>query len=320
MRHSENSSCAPDGPRNHDSGMHGSRFLRHLQPKESISHSQSDYSDKNEQTFPNIDGFVVVAEAMGTSELCSDCMGEAPPASEPRIVDGKMENNSANRFLDPNCHFQESLSQGRDLGFCTICSGRSSAHLLHEHVGRCSHEDSKLIGQKARAACPIYLQTVMQFLDPILGISSAPVDLVNILRFVRKIGDYETVVVSGIAPRAPHHLSFDDDSAAVRPFACRIAGLAKEGFGFACLTRFHAHFSHQAAGSLFQSGVAGHAHQVLHALQFEIIEERGLCEATIEPDTKAGLRKCVSQPGQNPHQDSEGPPEMQARCRAAGQR
>ena len=50
-------------------------------------------------------------EALNTSELCANRMGESFPATEPRIVDGKMKHDSANGFLYPDSEFQQPLSQ-----------------------------------------------------------------------------------------------------------------------------------------------------------------------------------------------------------------
>ena len=122
-----------------------------------------------------------------------------------------------------------------------------------------------MISQKTRAAGSVDLQAVVQFPDPILGITSAAVDLVNILRFVREIRDHKAVIVPGVATGTSHDLGFDDDTASMWPFPRCIACFAEEGFGLAGLAQFHSDFSHQAASSLYQSGVSGHPHQVLNA-------------------------------------------------------
>ena len=241
----------------------------------------------------------------------SNCFRDMFPAVEPRIIHGEMKYYSSNGFPNPNGYFQQTFSQGGYLSPRKSSSCRSNSHLLHKHVGGCGHEDSKLIGKKTCAARPINLQSVMQFFDSILGISSAAIDLVNILRFVRKIGDHETVIVPGITAGTSHDFGLDDDAAPVRPFPCCIAGLAKEGLGLPGLSRFHSDLPHQAAGSLFQSGISGHSNEVLDTLQFEIVEDLGCCEPPIEPDPKASSGKCIPQPGQKTHQDSESP----ARCR-----
>jgi Na+-driven multidrug efflux pump len=93
-------------------------------------------------------------------------------------------------------------------------------------------------------------------------------------------------------------------------FVGRYAGML--GIGEASiLSRFHSDFSHQASGSLFQSGISCYSYQVLNALQFKVIEEGGRGESAIEPDAKAGVGKCVLQPGKCSHQDSN----RAARCR-----
>ena len=129
-----------------------------------------------------------------------------------------MKNNSPNRFLNPDCHFQQAFSQSGYLSCRKNGSCRSSAHILHKYVRGSRHENPKLIGKKTRAACPVNFQAVVQLFDSILGISSAAINSVDILWFVRKIGDYETIVVPGIPTGTSHNLSFDDDAAAVRPF------------------------------------------------------------------------------------------------------
>ncbi len=140
------------------------------------------------------------------------------PAFEPRAIHGEMKDYSSNGFPNPNGYFQKAFSQSGYLSPRKSSSCRSGSHLLHKRVGGCGHEDSKLIGKKTCAARPIELQSMMQFFNPILGISSAAIDPLSILRFVRKIGDHETVIVPGITAGISHDLGLDDDAAPVRPF------------------------------------------------------------------------------------------------------
>jgi hypothetical protein len=232
---------------------------------------------------------------------------DAFPAVEPKIVDGEMKNNSPNGFLNPDCHFQQALSQSGYLSCRRNDSCPLSAHLLRENVGSGGHEDSKLIGKKTHAACSVNLQAVVQFYDTILGISLAAVDLADIIRFVRKIRGYGMVVVPGMPTGTSKDFGLDDDAATLLPFPRCIGRFARDCFGLYCLLRFHSDFSHRAPGSLRQSGVSGHSHQIVDTFQFEIIENRGRGEAPIGQDTKTGLGKCIPQPEDEAQQDSDDP-------------
>ena len=127
---------------------------------------------------------------------------------------------------------------------------------------------------------------MMQFLDPVFCISSGTVDFVNGLGFVREVRDDEAVVVPGIPARVAHDLSFDDDSATVRPLWGRVERLTEEGFGLPGCARSHANFAHQASGPFLKTGIAGHSYEVLDLLKFEIIENRTRGEAAIARRTR----------------------------------
>ena len=82
-----------------------------------------------------------------------------------------------------------------------LCAGERGAactksKLLEQHVGRCGEQHAKLVRPEAMAAGPVHLQAVLQFLNPILRITSTGVDAVDRLRTVSMIGDDETRIVA----------------------------------------------------------------------------------------------------------------------------
>ena len=101
------------------------------------------------------------------SRTSTESLGEFLPTSHPGEVDGKMQNDSANRFFNPDGNLEQSLTERRDLRSCELGASRTAPSFLHEDVGCSRHQNTELIGKEAGTAGPIDLQTMMQFLDPV---------------------------------------------------------------------------------------------------------------------------------------------------------
>ena len=86
----------------------------------------------------------------------------------------------------------------------------------------------------------------------------------------------------------PHHLGLDDHSALAPPRAGGVARLAVEVLGLATGLRAHAGAPHEPAAALDQPHIAGHRHDVLHALGVQEVQNLGTGKAPIEADAEDG--------------------------------
>ena len=68
---------------------------------------------------------------------------------------------------------QQPVAQPRHLAAGTRSTRRPQSQFLHEHVGRGGQEDAQLVRREQTAARAVDLQTIEQFLDPILDVPRA---------------------------------------------------------------------------------------------------------------------------------------------------
>ena len=179
---------------------------------------------------------------------------------------------------------------------------------LHEHVSGCGEQHAKLIRQEAGATGAIDLEPELEFLDPILGVTSIGVDVaVDPARRLFEIRDDEAWIVLGFAPGESHHLGFDDDSSRLGPRLRRIVALAVHVLGDAALLREPLCLRHRASGLTQKDGVFGHPDDIIEPrLGVEKVEDLGRSEAGIEADTKTRFWKCDTQILDEPSQDRDG--------------
>lgn len=106
---------------------------------------------------------------------------------------------SSGGFSNPYREFENPFSECCDLDFGKSGLRTQAPQFLHKDVRGRRHENAKLIGQEVCAARPINFQAVMQFLNPVFGVSPAPVDPVHRLGCVSEAANHEAIIVSAIA-------------------------------------------------------------------------------------------------------------------------
>ena len=103
---------------------------------------------------------------------------------------------------------------------------------LHEHVRGGREEHAQLIGPEATAARASDLESVVQFLDPILDVAACAVDpLVDEPRRLPQIRDHKARVVAGLTAGEADDFGFDHDAALVGPGPGGIARLGVDVCG-----------------------------------------------------------------------------------------
>src|SRR5713101_4005767 len=183
----------------------------------------------------------------------ADCAGNPPPRRQPGARQWQMQDDPTNRALDPHGELEQPVAQRRDLRIGQGGPGGPSAEFLEQQVRRQREEDTKLVGQETRATGSVHLQPVMQFLEPVLHVPPATVELVDRLRIVGEVGHHEAGVVLRIAAGMADDLGLDDHPPLALPAPCGIPRLAVHVRRLAGGLGEHPGLAHQAAGPLLSS-------------------------------------------------------------------
>ena len=128
-----------------------------------------------------------------------------------------MKHDATDRLLDPDRELEESfartvVSSGIGVGR----AGGAAPAFLEQNVRGQRDEDPKLVAQDLRATGPIHFETVMQFLEPILGVPALAVCVVDGSGVGGEVRDHKAGVILGIAPRMADRLGLDDHAALIR--------------------------------------------------------------------------------------------------------
>jgi len=130
-------------------------------------------------------------------------------------------------------NLEKAVSEGPDLGSGAGRSSGAEPQLLHEDIGGGGEQDPKLVGPEAGATGPVDLQAVMEFLDAVLDLPTAAIDLlVDPLGGPGEIADDEAGVLLGFPTGMPDHFGFDDDPALMLPGLGPVAALSVDVLGF----------------------------------------------------------------------------------------
>src|SRR6266481_4992689 len=155
----------------------------------------------------------------------ADGAGDPPPRREPGERRGHVQNDSSDRALDPHGELEQPLAQRRNLCISTGGARRPAPQVLEQHIRRQREQDPELVGPEVLATGPVHLQSMMQFLEPVLDVPAPAVELVDRRRLVAQVGHHEARVVLRIAPRMAHHLGLDNHPPFALPRPGRVARL-----------------------------------------------------------------------------------------------
>ena len=138
----------------------------------------------------------------GAELLRSEAPGDGAPGDDVRIGLREMQDIPAHTHGDLYADLQQALAQRRHLGARVDGARRAETEFLQQDVRGSREQHAELIRPETRAARAIDLESVMQFLDPILDLAPLAIDrLVHPPRRMGKIGDDEARVVAGRASR-----------------------------------------------------------------------------------------------------------------------
>ena len=92
-----------------------------------------------------------------------------------------MDDHAARGDLDPGGELEQPQAKRSDLGVGAVRMSATKPEFLHQRVGGRGQQDTKLVGQEARAAGPIDGEIVLQLFDAILSIAPVGVDPIDML-------------------------------------------------------------------------------------------------------------------------------------------
>src|SRR3989454_11143932 len=244
--------------------------------------------------------------APGLPRLGAEREGDVPPRIEEGHRRWQMENDATYRDDDVDAQFEQPLPQPGHLGARTGGAPGPQAEFLHEDVRRRREEHAQLIRPEATATRASDLESIVEFLDPILDVSTSAVDvLIDPARRLPQIRDHEAGVVARLPARQAHHFGFDDHAALVRPGSGGVVRLGVDMFGLSTRLAQGASLDHRRVGDPRQYHVFRHGDDVVQAgLGIEEVKDLGCRKAAIEADQESRLRKGVTQQGEQSAQDA----------------
>ena len=93
----------------------------------------------------------------------------------------EVDHHATRGDLDPGGELEQPQPKRSDLGVGAVRMLATKPEFLHQRVGGRGQQDTKLVGQEARAAGSIDGEIVLQLLDPILRITPVGVNLIDML-------------------------------------------------------------------------------------------------------------------------------------------
>ena len=115
---------------------------------------------------------------MGLPGAGAEFDGDAPPRVQVWRRAGQMQDDAADRADDLDAELEQPVPQPRHLGSGARGVRGAQPQFLHQHVGRRSQQHAELVGPEPAATRAVDLQAIAQFLDPVLDVAAAAVDLV----------------------------------------------------------------------------------------------------------------------------------------------
>ena len=138
--------------------------------------------------------------------------------------------------MDPQ--FTQPVAEPRHLGARTGGARRAQPQFLHQDIGRGGEGDARLIRPQATTARPAELETIEEFLDPILDVPPRTVDpFVEEARRLAQIGHDEARVILGLAAGKLDDFRFDDDPVRCGPRGGGIGHVGIDRLGLAACGR-----------------------------------------------------------------------------------
>ena len=239
----------------------------------------------------------MTGEAAELSATDGESGRDAPEGFEERVGLGKMKDEATDRGHNAATDLEQFLAKGLDLGSRKACPCSPVSEFLHEHIGGAGHQDAELVRPEVRAARPIDLESVLEFLDAVLDLPSGAVDpLVDVPGRAAQVGDEEAGVVSRLASVDACDFRFNDDTALARPGFGRVPGRAIDMFGPAASAGLGPSPAHELRGSTLQHSVFGHSDDVVDLGRFQEVEQRRVQEASIKADEDLHAREQFSYP------------------------
>lgn len=218
-----------------------------------------------------------------------------------------MEDDSSNGRRDANADFQKMIPDRGGLKTCLRCLRRGPPHFLHQNERRGRQQDPELVGKEPTATGPSEAETVVEFLDPVLDVRPAAVDVLvqRLRRRVIHVRDDEPRIALGPATFVAQHLGFDDDPALAAPGFGTVGEGAIDAAGLVTCSEEFSSALHEPGGLAHQTAVLGHPDDVQHVGLFgEEVEDLRCGEAAIEPhedlDTREGGPESRQDPGEHP--------------------
>jgi Ca2+-binding RTX toxin-like protein len=216
-----------------------------------------------------------------------------------------MQHYPAYGALDPDREFEQLLAQRAHLSTRELPDSGVQAQLLPQHIGGSGQQNAQLVGQKARAARTINLQSMVQFLQAILNLAASAVDLlVQVSWRAFQVGHDEALVVLRLSVFQTNHFGFDQNAPlATLPTFSGVPRLSKNVCGLASAFGEPACPSHHPLGAALQNLVFSHSDDVVDVRCRQEIQQHGSGKPSIQPHEDARPGKGHSQPLDHPIQN-----------------